>query len=293
MAEYLSTSEVARYLKLNQKKVYALVASGQLPAARISGKWLFPKELIDRWIAEHTVYPTGGLMGALLDQLLVLQGSDDWLLSRVIDRFQSRFGASIPVASVGSVAGVSAVAAGSAHVASSHVDPSLVRTEAKGPSTCSDSTVVSRASCSTRGAGPASRTRGPLPHRPPLREPAARLRHVPARRAPPLGRGSNPAGPPSDRSTRTWRSRSTYAAATPTRGRNPHRRADGRARLRPLARGVLSRDPGELHGAPARDPVPGVRRRGADHGGAPQAPGYSFETLGRVQPLVPEPDAPQ
>ena len=96
MPEYLSSSEVARYLKLNPKKVYALVAAGQLPAARISGKWLFPKELVDRWIAEHTVYPAGGLMGALLDQLLVLQGSDDWLLSRVIDRFQSRFGTSIP-----------------------------------------------------------------------------------------------------------------------------------------------------------------------------------------------------
>ena len=133
MPEYLSSSEVARYLKLNQKKVYALVAAGQLPAARISGKWLFPKELVDRWIAEHTVYPAGGLMGALLDQLLVLQGSDDWLLSRVIDRFQSRFGTSIPTASVGSVAGVSAMAAGSAHVASSHVDPSVVRKEAKGP----------------------------------------------------------------------------------------------------------------------------------------------------------------
>jgi molybdate-binding protein len=34
---------------------------------------------------------------------------------------------------VGSIAGVSAIAAGSAHVASSHVDPSVVRREAKGP----------------------------------------------------------------------------------------------------------------------------------------------------------------
>ena len=43
MPEYLSSSEVARYLKLNQKKVYALVAAGQLPAARISGKWCFQR----------------------------------------------------------------------------------------------------------------------------------------------------------------------------------------------------------------------------------------------------------
>ena len=37
MAEYLTTREVAKYLRLNEKKVYALVADGQLPAARISG----------------------------------------------------------------------------------------------------------------------------------------------------------------------------------------------------------------------------------------------------------------
>jgi excisionase family DNA binding protein len=129
--EYLSTAEVARYLRLNPKKVYALVASGQLPAARISGKWLFPRELVDRWVSGHTVHPAGGLMGALLDELLVLQGSDDWLLSRVVGRFQSRFGASVASGSVGSIAGVGAVAAGSAHVASSHVDPALVRRGAR------------------------------------------------------------------------------------------------------------------------------------------------------------------
>jgi excisionase family DNA binding protein len=134
MAEYLSTHEVARYLKLNQKKVYALVASGQLPAARISGKWLFPKELIDRWVAEHTVYPPGGFMGALLDQLLVLQGSDDWLLGRVIQAIaQPPSGTPVPTAFVGSLAGLSALAGGRAHIASCHVSPSVVSREAKGP----------------------------------------------------------------------------------------------------------------------------------------------------------------
>lgn len=48
MAESLTTREVARYVRLNEKKVYALVSEGQLPAARLSGKWLFPKHLIDQ-----------------------------------------------------------------------------------------------------------------------------------------------------------------------------------------------------------------------------------------------------
>jgi excisionase family DNA binding protein len=57
MPEYLSTREVARYLKLSEKKVYALAAEGRMPAARVTGKRLFPKELVDRGITEHTTYP--------------------------------------------------------------------------------------------------------------------------------------------------------------------------------------------------------------------------------------------
>jgi len=127
MAEYLSSREVARYLRLNPKKIYALVAAGQLPAARISGKWLFPKELVDRWVAEHTVYPPGGVLEPLLDRLLVLQGSDDLLLSRVVDRLQAPLGVAVPTASVGSLAGLEALSQGRAHVASSHVEAADAR----------------------------------------------------------------------------------------------------------------------------------------------------------------------
>jgi excisionase family DNA binding protein len=59
MAQYLTTREVAAYLRLNEKKVYELVAQGQLPAARISGKWLFPKHLVDQWVERNTLYPFG------------------------------------------------------------------------------------------------------------------------------------------------------------------------------------------------------------------------------------------
>ncbi len=133
MAEYLSTAEVARYLKLNQKKVYSLVASGRLPAARISGKWLFPKDLVDRWVGEHTVHPAGGVVRSLLDHLLLAQGSDDWLFARVVERFQLRCGTPVATASVGSLAGLAALAAGNAHLASCHVDASLVAEKIRAP----------------------------------------------------------------------------------------------------------------------------------------------------------------
>ncbi|NMC69349.1 MAG: helix-turn-helix transcriptional regulator [Myxococcales bacterium] len=121
-AAYLTTAEVARVLRLNQKKVYALLQERRLPAARVSGKWLFPRELLERWVAEHTIYPATGVMGALLDTLLVLQGSDDWLLGRVIDVLRTRPGAAIATAPVGSVDGLKALAGGGAHAACFHLE---------------------------------------------------------------------------------------------------------------------------------------------------------------------------
>jgi len=145
MAEFLTTKEVALYLRLNEKKVYALVAEGQLPAARISGKWLFPKHVIDEWVEKNTRYPVTGLMGALLDDLVVVQGSDDWLFSRVADRFQAT--SSIPVVSsrVGSLSGLEAVGRGKAHLAGCHVSTDQVRKlAAKGEQGCYLITLFSR-----------------------------------------------------------------------------------------------------------------------------------------------------
>jgi putative molybdopterin biosynthesis protein len=122
MPEYLTTKEVAAYLRLNEKKVYALVAEGQLPAARISGKWLFPKHLVDQWVEKNTLFPMTGLMGALLSDMLVIQGSDDWLFSNVASRFQEEHGMPVASAQVGSLAGLSAVGAGRAHLAGCHVE---------------------------------------------------------------------------------------------------------------------------------------------------------------------------
>ncbi len=127
MAEYLTTREVAKYLRLNEKKVYAMVSEGQLPASRISGKWLFPRHLVDMWVEQKTVYPSTGLMGAVLDEMVVMQGSDDWLLSRIIERFHAVQDAPVVSASVGSLAGLSAVSTGKAHVAGCHVGNDKVR----------------------------------------------------------------------------------------------------------------------------------------------------------------------
>jgi putative molybdopterin biosynthesis protein len=122
MAEYLTTREVASYLRLNEKKVYDLVARGELPAARISGKWLFPKHLIDAWVEHCSIYPAAGLMGAVLDEMMIVQGSDDWLFTRAAEQYQTCRGVPVVASRIGSLAGLAALGAGKAHLAGCHVE---------------------------------------------------------------------------------------------------------------------------------------------------------------------------
>lgn len=52
MSEYLTTKEIADLLRLKERKVYDLAASGDIPCSRATGKLLFPKKAIDAWIAK-------------------------------------------------------------------------------------------------------------------------------------------------------------------------------------------------------------------------------------------------
>jgi putative molybdopterin biosynthesis protein len=53
--ELMNTKELAQYLDIHEKQVYALVKAGRIPATRITGKWIFPKKLIDDWIQSDAV----------------------------------------------------------------------------------------------------------------------------------------------------------------------------------------------------------------------------------------------
>lgn len=77
LPRFLDVKQAAEYLNLNEKKVYALVSEGRIPGTKVTGKWMFPRELIDRWMLESS-------HGGLLTDRLVLAGSDDPLLHRVV-----------------------------------------------------------------------------------------------------------------------------------------------------------------------------------------------------------------
>ena len=50
MHKLLSTKEVAELLNVNEKMVYSLVSDKGLPATKITGKWLFPRHLVEQWV---------------------------------------------------------------------------------------------------------------------------------------------------------------------------------------------------------------------------------------------------
>ena len=61
MHKLLSTKEVAELLNVNEKMVYSLVSDKGLPATKITGKWLFPRHLVEQWVETNTInYPDNG-----------------------------------------------------------------------------------------------------------------------------------------------------------------------------------------------------------------------------------------
>ncbi len=57
MLDLLTTEEAAVYLRLSERKLYELVANGAVPCTKVTGKWLFPKSALDRWLAAGLVMP--------------------------------------------------------------------------------------------------------------------------------------------------------------------------------------------------------------------------------------------
>lgn len=74
---YLTAKEAARYLHVNEKKLYALANARELPAAKVGGKWLFPKALLDAVLLEQAH------AGALADRLLIAGSDDPWLSAAI------------------------------------------------------------------------------------------------------------------------------------------------------------------------------------------------------------------
>lgn len=77
MPTYLTTKELAALLRIKERKVYDLAASGAVPCSKAMGKLLFPKDAIDAWLANGD---TSGNRAAGKPLPNVFLGSHDPLL---------------------------------------------------------------------------------------------------------------------------------------------------------------------------------------------------------------------
>lgn len=123
MKNLLSTKEVAQLLDVNEKMVYGLIAEKRLPATKITGKWLFPKHLVEQWIENTTQnYPTQTPPLPPYHGLLIVAGSDDPLLEQTLNLFNKTFSKHLAVyGNVGSFGGIKALRDNLCHIASSHL----------------------------------------------------------------------------------------------------------------------------------------------------------------------------
>tara|TARA_R110002072_G_scaffold302794_1_gene488779 strand:+ start:13355 stop:13540 length:186 start_codon:yes stop_codon:yes gene_type:complete len=50
--------EVAEYLKVNERTIYRLAASGELPAFKVGNSWRFKQADLEKWIASQAQKPS-------------------------------------------------------------------------------------------------------------------------------------------------------------------------------------------------------------------------------------------
>ncbi len=121
--DLLSTKEVAEFLSVNEKMVYQLISDKGLPASKVTGKWLFPRYLVEQWIENSTInYPnaTHEIIGG--SGPLVVAGSNDLLLERTLSSYNRNHRGELAVfGNVGSMGGIKALKSGMCHIASSHI----------------------------------------------------------------------------------------------------------------------------------------------------------------------------
>jgi excisionase family DNA binding protein len=125
--EIMNTKEVAKYLGIHEKQVYALIKAKRIPSTRVTGKWVFPKKMIDEWIetSARAGMAEARQKGHKIEGALLAAGSND----PVLDFLQTDLRRSFPdiylfSTNIGSVEGLKALNLGYTDIAWCHLyDP--------------------------------------------------------------------------------------------------------------------------------------------------------------------------
>lgn len=111
---YLTTDEAAGYLRLKERKLYELVANGAVPCTKVSGKWLFPRAALDRWLEAGLARPEGMQP---VNPPPIIGGSQDSLLEVAV----RDSGCGLALLAEGSQAGLDRLLRGEVSIAAIHL----------------------------------------------------------------------------------------------------------------------------------------------------------------------------
>jgi len=88
----MNTKEVAEYLDINEKQVYVLIKENKIPCTKITGKWIFPKQLIDEWINNHAMEQIKYIKNRVKQSTegILAAGSNDPVLDILLNQIKQR-----------------------------------------------------------------------------------------------------------------------------------------------------------------------------------------------------------
>ena len=115
----MNTKELSRYLGINEKKIYSLITEKKLPATKITGKWIFFKDMVDEWLEV-----SAGKKKHLreLENILMITGSDDILFNQLLNIMKKQMPDIFPfICKTGSLKGLSVLKEGKAHMSGAHL----------------------------------------------------------------------------------------------------------------------------------------------------------------------------
>ena len=55
---FMTTKEVARYLRVDQYTIYRLVTQKKIPAFKIGNQWRFKRSILERWLKTKMNMPS-------------------------------------------------------------------------------------------------------------------------------------------------------------------------------------------------------------------------------------------
>jgi excisionase family DNA binding protein len=113
--EMMDTHQVARYLRVKERKVYELLKDRRIPCIRVTGKWLFPKGEIDAWLKRNSASPADAPRPGPVP--MVVAGSHDPLLEWCL----REVGGGLAMLPGSSMEGLRQLAAGEAALAGIHL----------------------------------------------------------------------------------------------------------------------------------------------------------------------------